>query len=65
MSCGTCRHFVRDTEGPSFNAYTRIYFMGECKIGSDPDRTFNKQRGTAKIFADKLRQCEKHEAGGT
>lgn len=60
VTCATCRHFRRDTTGPSYNAYTRVYFMGTCDIGCDPDHTFNEKRGTAKIFADKQRQCNKH-----
>lgn len=60
VTCGTCRHFRRDTTGPSFNAYNHIYFMGESDIGCDPDNTFNEQRGTAKIFADKPRICNKY-----
>ena len=28
VTCGMCRHFRRDTEGPSYNAYTHEYFMG-------------------------------------
>ena len=67
VTCGRCRHFRRDTEGPSYNAYTEgpsynaythEYFMGESDIGCDPDHTFNEVRGTAKIFADRQRVCE-------
>ena len=58
VTCGMCRHFRRDTEGPSYNAYTHEYFMGESDIGCDPDHTYNEERGTAKIFADKARVCE-------
>lgn len=64
VTCGTCRHFRRDTEGPSYNAYTHEYFMGESDIGCDPDRTFNEERGTAKIFADKARVCNRYSVGG-
>ena len=60
VTCATCRHFVRDTSGPSYNIYTHIYFMGTSDIGCDPDHTFNEERGTAKIFADKQRECNKH-----
>lgn len=60
--CEDCIHFVRDTEGPSYNAYTHEYFMGESDIGCDPDHTFNEERGTAKIFADKPRVCEKYKS---
>jgi hypothetical protein len=55
--CATCAHFHRDTSGPSRNAETGIYFMGESDIHCDPDHTFNERRGTAKIFADKPRIC--------
>ena len=65
VTCGTCRHFRRDTEGPSHNAYTREYFMGESDIGCDPDNTFNKERGTAKIFANKQRVCNEWEEDGS
>ena len=60
VTCETCRHFRRDTTGPSYNAETGVYFMGESDIGCDPDHTFNAERGTAKIFADKQRECNKH-----
>lgn len=60
VTCGTCRHFRRDTEGSSFNQETHVYFMGESDIGCDPDQTFNKYSGTASIFADKQRQCDKY-----
>ncbi len=61
VTCGTCRHFRRDTEGPSYNAYTHEYFMGERDIGCDPDHTYNEERGTAKIFADKPRVCNEYK----
>ena len=61
--CATCAHFHRDTSGPSRNVYTHIYFMGESDIHCDPDHTFNEQRGTAKIFADKPRICNKYSVG--
>ena len=64
VTCGTCKHFQRDTEGPNRNADTGIYFMGISDIGCDPDHTFNAERGTAKIFADKPRVCNNHSAGG-
>lgn len=60
VTCGRCRHFRRDTEGPSYNAYTHEYFMGESDIGCDPDHTYNEVRGTAKIFADRQRVCSKY-----
>ena len=60
VTCATCKHFHRDTTGPSFNQETHIYFMGVCDLHLDPDHTFNEQRGTAKIFADKQRECDKH-----
>lgn len=62
VTCCTCRHFRRDTEGPSYNVYTGIYFMGESDIHCDPDHTFNKRRGTAKIFADKPRVCNEYKS---
>ena len=62
VTCATCRHFLRDTDGPSRNVYTHVYFMGESDIGCDPDHTFNEQRGTAKIFADKPRICNNHKS---
>jgi len=49
--CGECRHFVRDTSGPSLSIATGEYFMGECAEGLHPD-TPKKQ------FADKARKCE-------
>ena len=49
--CGECRHFVRDTSGPSFSTATGEYFMGVCAKGLTPD-TPKKQ------FADKARKCE-------
>lgn len=64
VTCGTCQHFRRDTEGPSYNIYTHEYFMGECGIGCNPDRTYNKERGTAKIFANKPRVCNSYSVGG-
>ena len=64
VTCGTCKHFHRDTEGLNRNADTGIFFMGISDIGCDPDHTFNEQRGTAKIFADKPRVCNNHSAGG-
>lgn len=62
VSCATCRHFHRDTGGPNYNVYTHIYFMGECDKGCDPDNTFNKERETAKIFADKKRICDEYKS---
>lgn len=61
--CAECRHFRRDTTGPSYSLETHEYFMGECDKGCDPDRTFNKARGTAKVFANKKRQCRNYGAG--
>ena len=52
--CGECRHFVRDTSGPSFSISTGEYFMGECAEGLHPD-TPKKQ------FADKARKCETYK----
>ena len=55
VTCGTCRHFRRDTEGPSYNAYTHEYFMGVCGLGLKPDSPI-------KQFADKKRVCNEHKA---
>ena len=52
--CGECRHFVRDTSGPSLSIATGEYFMGECAEGLHPD-TPKKQ------FADKARKCEHYD----
>ena len=57
VRCADCRHFVRDTTGLSRRNGTGEYFMGVSDIGCDPDRTYNKKTGTAKIFADKERYC--------
>lgn len=51
VTCGMCRHFRRDTEGPSYNAYTHEYFMGVCGLGLKPDSPI-------KQFADRERVCE-------
>ena len=51
--CADCRHFRRDTTGPSYNAYTHIYFMGSCALGLTPDTPI-------KQFADKPHICDKH-----
>jgi len=56
VTCATCRHFVRDTSGPSYNIYTHQYFMGTSNIGCNPDNT-----STGKIFADKQRLCPHHQ----
>lgn len=61
VECATCLHFRRDTDGPSRNVHTREYFMGECRLGRDPDNTYNEKYGTAKIFADKKRVCGDHK----
>ena len=57
VTCETCRHFHRDTTGPSYNAYTHVYFMGTCALGLTPDTPI-------KQFADKPRVCNNHSAGG-
>lgn len=57
VRCADCRHFRRDTEGMSRNAFTHEYFMGVCAAGLDPDRTRNERTGIAKAFADKKRTC--------
>ena len=51
--CADCRHFRRDTTGPSRNAYTHVYFMGTCALGLTPDTPI-------KQFADKQRECNQH-----
>ena len=61
VTCETCRHFRRDTTGPSFNKETHIFFMGTCDLGLDPDGTFTDITGKAEIFADKQRECNKHQ----
>lgn len=61
VTCATCRHFTRDTSGPSYNIYTHIYFMGTSDIGCDPDNTYNKKTNKAEIFADKPRLCPHHK----
>ena len=55
VTCETCRHFRRDTTGPSYNAYTHVYFMGTCALGLTPHTPI-------KQFADKLHQCNKHQS---
>lgn len=60
VTCSTCRHFLRDTAGPSYNIYTHIYFMGTCSLGLDPFHTHNKNTGIAKVFADNTHECNKH-----
>lgn len=57
VTCAGCRHFSFDTQGPNYNNETHVYFMGVSDIGCDPDKTFNKQSGVAKIFANRLRVC--------
>ena len=51
--CADCRHFHRDTTGPSYNAYTHVYFMGTCTLGLTPDTPI-------KQFANKQRECNQH-----
>ena len=53
--CADCRHFHRDTTGPSYNAYTHVYFMGTCTLGLTPDTPI-------KQFADKPHICDKHQS---
>lgn len=57
VTCGMCRHFRRDTEGPSYNTYTHEYFMGVCGLGLKPDSQI-------KQFADKKRVCDRYSVGG-
>lgn len=54
VTCDTCRLFVRDTSGPSYNIYTHEYFMGVCTKGLTPE-------GCRKVFANKPRICTQHE----
>lgn len=58
VRCGGCKHFRRDTEGPSFEAGTGVYFMGVCVLGLKPDSPI-------KQFADKPRECNRYETSGT
>lgn len=51
VMCRGCRHFRRDTEGRSYNAYTHEYFMGVCGLGLKPDSPI-------KQFADRERLCK-------
>lgn len=55
VTCATCRHFRRDTTGPSYNAYTRVYFMGTCGLGLTPHTP-------VKQFADKPHECNQHQS---
>ena len=55
VTCATCRHFRRDTSGPSRNAYTHVYFMGSCALGLTPDTPI-------KQFADKPHEYNKHKS---
>ena len=53
VTCGSCQNFRRDTTGPSYNAYTHVYFMGTCALGLTPHTPI-------KQFADKPHICNKH-----
>lgn len=53
VTCGECRHFVRDTTGRSYNNDTHEYFMGVCGKDLTPD-------GMQKVFANKPRICSHH-----
>ena len=53
VTCETCRQFRRDTTGPSYNAYTHVYFMGTCGLGLTPHTPI-------KQFADKPHICNQH-----
>jgi len=55
VACATCAHFHRDTSGPSFNAETRIFFMGTCALGLTP-------HSPIKQFADKPHICKLYKA---
>ena len=58
VTCETCRHFHRDTTGPSYNAYTHVYFMGTCALGLTPHTPI-------KQFADKPHECNEHKTINT
>lgn len=51
--CSDCKHFLRDTEGPSRRNGLGEFFMGQCLAGLHPD-TIKKQ------FADKPRRCDSY-----
>lgn len=53
VTCGECRHFVRDTSGISRSNETGEYFMGVCGKGLTPDNI-------RKVFANKPRICSHH-----
>lgn len=53
VTCGTCRHFKRDTEGISRRIGTGEFFMGICTKGHHPDSPI-------KQFADHQRSCADH-----
>ncbi len=57
--CSECDNSVRDTSGPSFNIYTKEYFMGSCPKGHADGRVFHQPDGTVigKVFMDKARVC--------
>ena len=55
VTCGRCAHFHRDTDGPSRNADTGIYFMGRCTLGLTP-------HSPIKQFADKPHICNLYKA---
>lgn len=54
VTCASCRHFLRDTSGPSYNIYTHVFFMGTCKLGLQPDTKI-------KQFANRKHQCNEHK----
>ena len=55
VTCGSCQNFRRDTTGPSYNAYTHVYFMGTCGLGLTPHTPI-------KQFADKLHECNQYQS---
>lgn len=54
VTCGECRHFVRDTSGISRSNDTGEYFMGFCTQDLHPDNCL-------KVFANKPRICPSHK----
>ena len=54
VTCATCRHFVRDTQGISRNNTTGQYFMGTCNLGLTP-------HSPIKQFADHPHICPHHQ----
>lgn len=55
VTCSTCIHFARDTDGISRCRDTGEYFMGVCSLGLTPDTPI-------KQFSKKRRVCRKHKS---